>query len=264
MIKAQQLLLFPILLFVLIGCGSEEEPIKEPAQTNNVPAASTEESVAYEDYVLSLDTMSLSSGKSLDYTKPDGSSIEVEVYVDDSSEVVKVIEKYVRPSVGSIESKWFYYKDGKKYVTKEFFEEGEGANSGFVERVTYYDENGKAKVSKRRKAMYEDALVDEMFMMIDKYDCSDERAFKVLNQQGEFATTFQGFVQDEHLIYLVVGENKKDGYVSTLVVQQKGPSINKLLSNERSMLGTPLEVDFQKSIGDLGYEFQALLSIKIL
>lgn len=264
MIKVQYLLLLPVTFFMFTACGENEEPKNEPVETQNVSTISSEDSEQYESYIAALDTMQLSSGTSLDYTRIDGASIQVEVFVDDSSKIVKLVEKYTRPGGGSIESKYFYYKEGKKYVTKEFYEEGEGNELGFVERVTYYNEKGAPKVSKRRKATFEDALVNEMFMMIDKYDCSDKRAYQVLNQEGEFATTFQGFVRDEHLTYLVVGENKKDGYVSTLVVQQKGPSINKLLQNERSMLGTPLEIDFQKAIGDLGYEFQALLSIKIL
>jgi len=60
---------------------------------------------------------------------------------------------------------------------------------------------------------------------------------------------------------LIVGENKENGYRSSLVVQQKGPTIQKLLQNEKGMVGTPLKVEFEKLTGDMGFEFQALLNV---
>jgi hypothetical protein len=63
---------------------------------------------------------------------------------------------------------------------------------------------------------------------------------------------------------LIVGENKKDGYASSLVVQFKSPVIMELEAKESAMIGTPLEVDFQTAKGDMGFDFQALTSIKFV
>ena len=253
-----------ILAFIIMSCESNEEVKETSNETGVTVSPDLAEIQSAEEYISEINNANLNTGKSLYYSKSDGSTVEVEVFVDTTGKIVKLIEEYSRSEQGSIETNAFYYKDEMMYASKERFEEGEGMDGFFVERVTYYDDNGAAKISKRRQAQYEDGLTNEMFEIVASKACSDDRAFRVLNQEGEFQTTFQGFIKDEHLIYLIVGENKKDGYASTLVVQQKGPTIRKLMANEKSMIGTLLEVDFQKSIGDLGFEFQALLNIKII
>lgn len=243
---------------LLFSCGSGDpenvsfETKGDYSEMNNEQA---------ENYVAEIDNAQLMVGNSLYYTRNDGASIEVTIYLNDSSKVLKTLERYTQEEGGSICTNIFYYKDDKKYVTKEYFEEGKGESAVFVERVTYYDPKGKPKVTKFRKAPFEDQLEYAAFELGEKHDCSDDRAVQVLNQQGEYATNFQFFVQDEHLLYLIVGENDDEGYRSSLVVQQKGPVILELLANEKKMVGTPLVVEFEKARGEMGFEFQALMGV---
>jgi len=247
-----------VLNVLLFSCGSEDpenisfESTSENSKMNNEQA---------EAYVLEIDNAKLMTGNSLYYTRNDGASIEVNLFLNDSSKVLKTVERYTIKEGGSICTNLFYYKNDKKYVTKEIFEEGTGESAVFVERVSYYDSKGKPKITKVRKAPYEDQLEFATFKLTDKKDCSDERAVQVLNQQGPYATNFQFFVQEEHLLYLIVGENDDEGYRSSLVVQQKGQVIQELLANERKMIGKPLVVEFEKVLGDMGFEFQALMGV---
>ena len=249
-----------LLLIVGYACdsGVKSDVNENESSVSSRPLPENDEA---EKYVYELDNKELQVGNSLYYSKEDGSMVEVEIFANDSSQVVKMVEEYTKGSSGSIERNIFYYKDNRKYVTKEYFESKAGESTNFVERVTYYDNKGNAKVSKMRIALYEDLLENESFKVITAKDCSDKRAYKVLNQVDEFETTFQGFVQVEHLTYLIVGENKRDGYSSSLIVQEKTPVIQKLLSNEKAMLGKPLVVEYEKHIGEMGFEFQALLSV---
>ena len=247
------------LVLLLAACG----------ETNNDPNAKSGEisnaenlSDVYEQYVYDIDGKEMMMGNSLYYTRDDGATVEVDIYVNDSNQVVKTAEYYTKQAGGSICTNLYYYKGDKKYVTKAYYEEGLGENAIFIEEVTYYDEAGNPLQTQMRKASFEDQLINEQFKTITAKDHSDARAVQVLNQQGEFATDFQFFVNDEHLLYLVVGENKDGGYRSSLVVQRKGPVIQKLLANESSMVGTPLKVDFETMKGDMGFEFQALLDIE--
>lgn len=212
-------------------------------------------------YITEIENQELSTGNSLYYSKEDGSNIEVDIFLNDSNKVVKTLEKYSKPGKGSIYSNVFYYKSDKKYVTKEFFEEGEGEAALFVERVTYYDKKGKAVLSKLRKAVFEDQLDAESFTTVTTHDCSDANAVKVLNQLGEYETTFRFFVNEGGMLYLVVGEDKEDGYRSSLLVQNKNQVIQQLLSNEKAMVGKPLVVDFETISGAMGFEFQSLLNV---
>lgn len=250
---------FLALVFLFTACGDDnqedinfgDEPANADLQTDNEA----------DKFVKKIDEADLAFANSLYYTREDGASHEVTIFLNDSNQVVKTVESYTLSDGGSILTNVFYYNGNMKYVTREFFEEGEGENAVFVERVTYYDEKGKPKAGKLRKAPYEDQLVTQFFEPTAAKDCSDRTAVRVLNQTGEFATNFQFFVQDEHLLYLIVGENKEDGYRSSLVVQRKGPVIQKLLQDEKGMVGTPLKVEFEKLTGDMGFEFQALMNV---
>jgi len=186
--------LYPFLALVLLftACGNDQqddinfgdEPTNTDLQTDNEA----------DKFVRQIDEADLAFANSLYYTREDGASHEVTIFLNDSNHVVKTVESYTLKDGGSILTNLFYYKGNRKYVTKEFFEEGEGQSAQFVERVTYYDENGKPKASKLRKAPFEDQLVTQFFEPTTAKDCSDKKAVSVLNQTGEFATNFQFFV----------------------------------------------------------------------
>jgi hypothetical protein len=114
-----------------------------------------------------------------------------------------------------------------------------------------------------RTAYYEDELDYESFKLVEKHDCNIKRATDVINQTGEFVTTFRGFVQEEPYLYLIVGENDKNGYSSSLVVQMMTSTIKKLQTNELAMIGKPLTVDFQTLGDEQGFVYQILISAQI-
>ncbi len=251
-----------LLSILAVGCGQDNT---DQVDFSDSPEDQEQMSDSgAEEFIVKIDTTNLLSGNSLYYSREDGASVEVIIYVDDSSRIQKMVERYTKNASGSICTNLIYYKNGKKYVTKELFDEGVGESAVFTERVTYYDENEKPKVTKYRKAPFEDQLENESFKLTEKRDCDEKRAMDVLNQIGEFETNFQFFVRDEHLLYLVVGEDKENAYRSSLVVQHKGPVIQKLLSDEKGMIGTPLKVDHQTVVGEMGFEFQALLGVEFV
>ena len=76
-----------------------------------------------------------------------------------------MIEIFTGGSSQSIGKRTFYLKDGKKVATIESFEEGEGENAHFVERVSYYDEKEKPVASKKKTAPYEEDLEFESYSL---------------------------------------------------------------------------------------------------
>ena len=118
----------------------------------SVPGFSQEDEIAYDDYLIGIDNNdSLTHGKSLYYSKPDGSSTEVEFYMNGENEMLKMVEFYTQKT-NSIAKNIFYFKDGVKFASKELFEDGEGDNLVFVERLTYYGGDEKPIVTKQRSA----------------------------------------------------------------------------------------------------------------
>lgn len=262
--KLNSLFLFVATVSILASCNdSTEEPKPEqPKKSTNYSYDDNGDEV--EAYIAAIDENdSLLSGSSLDYTRSDGYSMNVEFVVDDSSEIVRLVESFTTSNSGSIQSKVFYYKEGLKYATKEYFEVGTGDAAKFVERVSYYDEKEQPVVTKQRTAPFEDMLEQKVFNIIEKYDCKDDKAFRALNQKGEFETNFKGFIAEGPLNYMIVGENRPDGYVSSLLVQYYTPLVDYLIDNEKKMMDQKLEVDFEKVREGTGFTFQSLLRVRL-
>lgn len=250
-----------LFFFIFTSCNSENDP--SPIETED-PIEAIPSDDKLEAYLMEIDlNEQLEQANSLYYTKSSDSGEEmtqVEIYLTESKEVVKIIEKMVKPGTNSIVSNVFYYKDEKKCASKQFFEESISDSSYFVEVLSYYDADDNVILSKRRTAMFEDYLDQEAYAVIKNSNCSDQRAFDAVNQEGEFETTFQGFISFGQFTYLIVGENKKIGFASSLVVQRETLLIKELRSKEKEMIGTPLEVEFGTAMDDGGAQ-QILLSV---
>jgi hypothetical protein len=260
----QQILSVLFLFSILISCSSSDSDETTDPKTDQagLDEASLQDSER-DDYINEIDAAELYFVNSLFYSKSDNTSERVKVFVNDSSEVVKILQEYTRANSGAIESNQFYYKDGNMYASKAIYASGDDMNHEFVEDVTYY-KDGKPEITKQRKAAYEEELDYEMFSIVKSKAHSDVRAYQVFNREGEFNTTFQGIVRAEHLIYLIVGEDKDDGFTSPLVVQKMTPLIQTLINDEKQLLGTPLKVEFTAETDPQGVPFQALITCDLV
>jgi hypothetical protein len=253
-----------IIVLVVSGCEDSKEPGSNINEEINSEYVSNEDEVAFEQMIAEIDgNDSFTTANSLFYTRENGESTEVQMFLDAKNEPVKMIEIFTSGSSQSICNRTFYLKDGKKIATRETLEEGEGKNAHFIERISYYDEKEKPIATKQKTAPYEEELELESYSLIEKFDCSMERALNVLNQEQEFATTFRGFVKEDPYLYIIVGEDDVKGYCSSLVVQYVTATIQKLQAHELEMIGTPLIIDFETLSGEQGYEYQILLSAEI-
>lgn len=255
--------LFSIFLFsslFLTACSSENNPTDaNPTSEEYVP---NENEVAYEEYIAQIDANdSLGVGNSLFYSKGNNEFTEVELFVNDAGVMVKMIESYTQ-TTQTVAKNIFYLKKGKKFASKELYEVNKNGQFSFVERVTYYDEKEKPLVTKVRTAPFEQDLEFETFKSAKKQDCSMQRALNILDQKGEFNTTYQGFVKEGGFTYIIVGGSGKDDFTSSLLVQYEDATVKKLIENEKAMIGTPLIVDFQvvEDPGE-GFEYQILRSV---
>lgn len=257
----KSLIIITLTVFFVASCASSNNEKSDPDAKQDVVARANVEGEEYLNYLDNND--SLNTANSLYYSKTINGEVEwteVIMTLDDSSRILKMVERIALPGKEAVYSNHFYYKDGAKYATKQFFEESVGDSSYFVELMSYYDKNGKVKATKRRTAIYEDLLDQEQYMVTQNKNCDDARAFRMINQQGEFQTTFQGFVDMDGFKFLVVGENKKDGFVSALIVQQMTPLVIELRNKTKEMIGTPLVVNFQ-TVHEGGGSEQILLAV---
>lgn len=246
---------------ILQSCGEETPIATDETALKNEEYVANKEEIAFEEKMAKIDAnKNLQKGNSLFYSRPDGASVDVELFIDSNNTVVKMIEHYTTATSQSLNSNVFYLDNNKKFASRELFEYAAKDTLSFSERVTYYDENEKPIATKMRTAYYEEELDYNSFSMVKKHDCSLKRAIDVINQVDEYSTNFRGFVSEEPYLYIIVGENNMKGYSSSLVVQMMTSTIKKLQLNERKMIGAPLTIDFQTLDDDQGFVYQILIS----
>ena len=257
-----------LFLFVLIlfSCGEEQtqkqekNTVKEKSKTVN--SLSDEEK--YRQKMAAIDSnKQLKVFNGLSFNNEAGETVQAIGYVDINDQEVKIEELFSDPKTGNYGTNYFYIEAGKKFASKQIIYDNTKKPTVFVERVSYFNEKQEVIYTKERTAEYEELLGQAGFKPATLFDCEIDRAMRALNEEGEFETTFQGFIQYENLDYILVGANTKTGYVSSLAVILPNELINMLKSDERKYVGTPLEVQFQKDIGGSGMTYQALVDIRL-
>lgn len=248
--------IFPLILF-LAACSGNESKDQQSKDAKVVKTFKDEKEM--DEYVLELIALTDASGlvaSSLNYQKSDGEGIEVHGLMDRDNKIHIIEEVYSEGNGKSHGTRYYYLnQNGKPFVTQELIDEIVGEQATFVDRVSYYDASGKVVKTKERRAPYQDNIDQVQYKPVGLKGISIDRAWRALNSKHEFATTFQGFVQEDVMSYLIVGENKPDGYTSALRLDYKDQLINVLYSNPDAYLGEPVEVNFQVH-EDRGLTFQ--------
>jgi hypothetical protein len=247
---------------LLIGCG----PSEETKEKSNEPIASQEykadeNQLEIEAQMAAIDDAiendSLVENSSLLYYK-EVADIEVYVYADPATEEAqKILESFTVAEGGSKQEIAYYMKGGKTIATRETILVPIADSMQYMERVSYYDDKEEVIISKQRTAYFEEELEYAQFMVGKKTKCSMDRAIRVLKQEGEFATHFQSFIDTQDGLYMMVGENKPDGYRATLLVNSFGGATDKLFKNPAAYKGKLLSLVFSKEIDEY-FEFSLL------
>ena len=250
------------MLLFLAACGTgDPKETKEEVQKDK---AGYKNESDFEARMAAIDQNDkLSVANSLQYRDNAGSTEEVSAYLDENKSILKLEENFSDAKTENFGTLTFYLENGKKFASKEVYQENRFDKPVFIERITYFDKSEKPVYAKMRQATYEVDLESLPFETIKAQNVSASRAMRVLNQEGEFETTFQGMATDGSIQFIIVGEDTPDGYAASLAVQHTEGDIKKLFSDEVGMIGTPLEIQYERMVDQTGLEFQVLLSVKI-
>ena len=251
--------IFPLLL-VLTACGGLEETDKKAKKLEPKVVVSFKNEAEMDERMIELDVIVAQAGmvaSSLYYSKGEtGESIQVDGHMNLDNQIMK-IEEFFNDGNGLNNGKVIYYLNaGKPFVTFEQFDDVSGAKPQFVERISYYDEAGKVMKTKERRGDYQELVENMKFVPVGLKSVSMDRAMRAINQEKEFETTFQGFINQEIFTYISVGENKPDGFRSALRCDYKDKLIVALSGNEEGYIGEKLRVNYQKFTDQTGFEFQ--------
>lgn len=250
--------IFPLLLVGLVSCGSDDSAKKDTKEQGTIVKHFKNES-EMDAQVLALKKITEASGlvgNSLHYDKMDGTFIEVIGHLD-TANVIQIVEEQFSDGNGKTNgTRYYYLNNGLPFVTQELIDQVDGTNQAlFVDRISYYDEKGKVIKTKTRSASFEDDIYQLKYQAAPLHSVSIDRAMKALNSKGEFATTFQGFVNQDVFSYLIVGPNDPDGFTTALRLDYKDQLVNILYSDPKKYLGAKIQVNFEVH-EDRGFEFQ--------
>jgi len=250
------------MVFFLAACGSGDP--KETKEDDKKDQGAYKNESDFEDRMAAIDQNDkLSIANSLQYRDNAGSTEEVSAYLDGDQNIIKLEQEFSDSKTLNFGTLTFYLENGKKFASKEIYQENRQDKPMFIERITYFDQSEKPVYAKMRQATYEIDLETLPFETTKPQNVSASRAMRVLNQEGEFETTFQGLATDGTLQFVIVGENTADGFAASLAVQHTEGDIKKLFKDEAGMIGTPLEIQYERMKDQTGLEFQVLLSAKI-
>lgn len=203
--------------------------------------------------------------QSLLYTKEDHTMVDVTAVLNKNNEITKLTHYFQDGPSGRITRTHFYFKDGAKFASKLVREiQPSTGNAYYSELVTFYDEKQQATSSKERVADFEEYLEQGTYVKAKTTDMSEKEAYKVLNQEKEYAITFQGFVDAGPYAFLIVGENVENGFTSSLSIQTNIPLIKYLEKKGKEELGRPLTVVFERIMDEQGYEMQILMDVQLV
>ncbi|MEN9442719.1 MAG: hypothetical protein RLZ33_2796 [Bacteroidota bacterium] len=249
---------------ILLGVFSACQSNKEEGQKEKVEKVQTiDNETEFENRIAAIENNpELIPVRSLSYNNNAGSTAEAIGYLDKDQKEVKIEEKFSYAETGNYGTNTFYVENGTQFASKEVYYDNTGAKPLFIERISFY-EKGKVIFTKERKADVEEDLINTTFQVIPAKALSVDRAMQIINQQGPFETTFQGFAEGGGMKYLLVGENSAEGYASSLAIQYQEGDIVKLMKNEKKMIGTPLIVNHEVMTDNTGLTFQVLITVKI-
>jgi hypothetical protein len=251
-----------LFLFLITSCGTKNQsPDKIIEEKLSITESLNAEITAIEQEI----TTNAQTASSLRYSKENGESVVVAAYFDPSGNILKIEEFFTQKNNGSNGLKSFYLRNNKPFATKEYFADNSNAKAPkFVDRISYYDENEKIIQTIEKKVDFEEDLDNTEYVVVPPVSCSINRAQQVLNQEGEFETTFQGFVHVDVLSYLVVGEPKPNGYTSALRADYEDGMLKELLKNEKKHLNRKIRVEFNTITDPSGFEYQVYLGAKFV
>lgn len=257
----KKIILFSALAILSFACSNETQKM-DYTETEH---QSTQQESEFDQKMAAIDADDLKNGvsNSLSYSNEKGKSESATIYLKNNKDLVKMIYFYNDPTSGNYGRNIFYFEKGKKIASKEIYYDNTLSSPAFVERHTYYDKKGKAIFTKEKSAEYEVDL-DYTTMTPAKIKAIDEkRTYQILNQEGDFETTFQGTVENESAIFLIVGPNRPNAYTSALSIQNFNGDINLLMKNPKKYVGVPLNVQHQQMEDEKGFQFQVLLNLEI-
>jgi hypothetical protein len=259
-------LLFRLFLVgILVSCNrnDSEKNLKQPVLKDVKPLFEGEN--LFENELSKIDNNpKLVEVTSLEYLSKEGESLVAKGLVEQKNgkqemTLKKLSFKQISKNGNEISCSYYYIGVMKFASICEKTEFNEAELNKVITK-SFYDDSGKVVFSKRISGNPE-KMNEKNFIKCTAVNHDDKLALKIINQQGEFETRFQGFAENTGKNYLILGT--KD-YTSTVAFGLLNPTLSILKKNETQYIGKKLIVSFSVETEANGFTFQALKDIQLL
>ena len=252
-----KIVVFIFLILFFYGCNENKNNSNEKRTLKMLSPFFKGES-AYENEILKIETdKNLTEVTSLNYINSNGKPFIVKGFVDNQMNLRKLIYGNTYDN-GNESIITFYYIGSRKFASIN--EYTHSFENKFHKKITksFYDDSSKVFFSKFSN--YNDQtneLTPFKKCKISSHD--DSFALKIINQQGEFQTNFQGFTENMGRYYLLLGT---DNYTSAVAFSNLSGILKLLKDDEKKYLGRNLIVDFKIVTEANGFTYQEIKTVK--
>jgi len=255
---------FYFLFIFLLSC--EEEKPKSNQNDHNKSKSdqfSKEDSIkAYKDLINEYDYRInegfLIEANSLTYSNEDVEK-DVTLYLDpqNNNTKLKMVFTTKKIDLSKTEIFSFYFLNKKNICSKKVTKELRNQQYHVTEKISYYDSSGVFLC--RQRVALEEELENTDFKFISNETHSMREAEEIIGQIGKYETNFKNIMKYEKDYYLIVGENKKNGFHAVLNVSNPDKKFLKL--DNKKNVGKKLIVQFDKEKNEDDW-FQVLKSFE--
>lgn len=256
-------LIFGFILFLnLIACANKEEKRSKLNHSLKEIKPLFKDEDAFENEIKSIETNNkLIEVSSLEYLSSEGDSYLVKGLVEVSKNKQNMTLRkltFRKVSQNGNETICSYFYIGSRKFSSEC-EQLIQKGVEFIKVFTksYYDDSSNVFFSKSSSGRA-DSFNKNEFSSCKPTNHDDNLALKIINQEGDFETNFQGFTESMGKNYLILGTESMS---STVAFLDYNPSLKLLKNNEKKYLGKKLIVSFSVKTEANGFTFQALEDI---
>jgi hypothetical protein len=249
-------------LLMLAACSGEEAKTDDKIEDSELANEGSLESE-----MKAIDAEIETSGQqatSMRYTKDNGAFVVVNAHLNETGKIIKVEESYSDGDGANNGQNSFYLKDEKIFATREYYSDMSAHPASFVDRLSYYDKKQQVVKTLEKRVEFEEELDNVEYKTVDLKSIKMDRANNVLDQTGEFETSFQGFVRVQALNYIIIGSKNSEGWVSSVRVDYEDEFITSLLKNPAKYLNKKVFISFENVTDPTGFQYQTYLSGKFI
>lgn len=193
---------------------------------------------------------------SMAFAKPDNEQYLASMFCD-STGVVRRMEELSTDKNSLYSRNKFYFNKGGIFASTSEYQIMIDSNLTFVEEMNFYDSKGNIEKEYKKVTKNGDTEETDYTLSKDNKKLNTDRIFRAINNEGEFALTFQGIIHSDkgELDYLLVGSPEKDGFTTALQIEKRDRFMNDIYAHEKEYVGRKMRISFRRNTeGNFSYQ----------